>query len=152
MLRAQRHDRDHGSQTRVDQRARNQICANLVSDLAEDFAGGAGLGRCPGEKANQLGCEHLVLDQQEDDQHQDDEPLRDPDREIGETVTQLVDQEGAVGVTEPVDRPGFRQDRPQIRLLAYQSGDPPAHLPGEAFDIRGQRISRLQQCLGRQCR
>ena len=77
------------------------------------LAGGLGLGLGPGEKPNQLGRQHLVLDQQEDDQHQDDKSLCDPGREIGETVAQLLDQEGPVGVANPVDRPGLRQDGAQ---------------------------------------
>ena len=44
-------------------------------------------------------------------QHEDDESLGDPGREVGETVAQLLDQECAVGVAQPVDRAGFRQER-----------------------------------------
>jgi len=70
-----------------------------------------GLGGCPGEKSESTWRFSISFSTNKKMiSTRMMKSLRDPDREIGETVTQLVDQEGAVGVTKPVDRPRFRQD------------------------------------------
>ena len=89
--------------------------------------------------------QHRALDQQEDHQHQDDEGLDDPDGEVGEPVAQLLDQEGAVGVAQPVDRPRLRQEPAQVGLVADQVVDPALTWPASRSISPGSVCAALNR-------
>ena len=151
-VQAPQSQRQDDPQAGVEQRPGDQVGADLPRDLVEQRAGGAGIVRRPGEEPHHLGREHLALDQEEDHEHHHDEALDHPGGEVGQAVAQLVDQERAVGVAEPVDGPRLGEHGAEVRLVADQLADPAAHLAGETLDIGGQRVGRPHQALGHQAR
>jgi hypothetical protein len=79
----------------------------ILKVISANQAGCRGVVRLTRKETDHFGRQHLTFDQQEDHEDQDDKPLRNPRCEVGHPVTQFLDQECTVGVTQSIDRAGF---------------------------------------------
>ena len=137
--------RDDQAQAQVDQGPGDQVGPDLAASPGPGSSPACRAAGGPGEEPDHLGGEHVALDQQEDHQDQDDERPGHPDREVGQAVAQLLDQEGAVGVAQPVDRAGLGEEHAEVGLVADQVGDPGADLAGQPLDVARQRVGGLNR-------